>query len=418
MSAGEIVELTVTGFANGGEGVGREEPGGRAVFVAGALPGERVRVRLTESRPRYARGELTEVVEASPDRVASQCPAAAAGAGCCDLAEIAPRAARRLKSGALADVLARIGGLDLTALAAPDVRLLGDDDQAGWRVRTRLAVDAHGNVGLRARGSSAVVTQPCVGPDPALLLDVAELGAAPGTELVLAVDSAGARHAVELGRVAGEAGGRGRRGAQSARARRARPRPERRLDGEDFARQNVGGRTWEVPVTGFWQAHHAAPSAYAETVADFAGAVLGDTDGWRVWDLYGGVGTLGAALLDRAASVDLVETDAGALVSAERALSDAPVTCRRGDVATVVSRLSRPDVVIADPPRRGAGADVVAAIAAAEPRAVVQVGCDAASFARDLRDWSSHGYRVIDWRAFDAFPLTHHVEAIAVLASP
>jgi tRNA/tmRNA/rRNA uracil-C5-methylase (TrmA/RlmC/RlmD family) len=407
-------ELAITGFANGGAGVARED--GRVVFVAGALPGERVRARVERSQARYAQARVVDVLEASPHRIAPLCPAAAAGAGCCDLAHVDPAHARELRAGALSDVLARIGGLELPG--RPVLPLA--DRVTGVRVRTRLAVGEDGAVGLRVRGGAELITERCAGPDPALLADAGGLGADPGGELVLALGSDGRRHAAGLGRLPdGEKRRAGRRGAQSARARRTRPRPIRLLDGEELVTQRVGGRTWRVPVTGFWQAHRAAPETYAATVAEFAGGALGDqARGLRVWDLYGGVGTLGAALADRAAAIDLVETDPAALAAAGRALADLPVTAHRGDVAAVLPGLARPDLVIADPPRRGAGAGVIAAVAAAGPRAVLHVGCDAASFARDLRDWSSHGYRVLDWRAFDAFGMTHHVEAIAVLGSP
>ncbi|GAC57398.1 putative RNA methyltransferase, partial [Gordonia hirsuta DSM 44140 = NBRC 16056] len=215
--------------------------------------------------------------------------------------------------------------------------------------------------------------------------------------------------------------GGGRRAAQAARSRAARPRASSVLTGGDLVTERVGAHTWQIPVTGFWQAHRAAPLRYAQTVQNFVAQAAPDGR-LRVWDLYGGAGVLGAGLLARTdpggVEIDLVESDHGAVAAARRALADEPVHIHRGEVGATIAGLPRPDVVVADPPRKGAGAAVIAAIAAAEPRIVVHVGCDAAAFARDLRDYRRHGFRVADWRAFDAFPLTHHMEAIALLVSP
>lgn len=413
-------ELTVTGYANGGAGVAHDADG-RVVFVAGALPGERVLARFDEQRTSYARAHTAAVLEASPERVHPLCPAAAAGAGCCDLAYTGAGYAAQLRAGALADVLERIGRLGPQAPQPPAVTALGPEP-TGWRVRTRLAVGDDGAPGLRVRGSSRIVTEPCAGPVSGLLDGLGDLGAVAAGDLVVAVGSDGARHVVELAPVPG--GGRGRGAAQRSRSRRSRPRAERLIEGRALVTQQLGGHTWQLPVTGFWQAHREAPATYAATVRDFAGRAGGLRAGMRVWDLYGGAGILGAALLDgggqvpRVGAVDLVETDPGALAAADAALTADPVHLHRGDVAGVIAGLPAPDLVIADPPRRGAGGEVIAAIAAAGPRAVVHVGCDAGAFARDLRDYVSRGFRVTDWRAFDAFPLTHHVEAIALLESP
>lgn len=415
-------EFEITGFANGGAGIAHDD-GGRVVFVGGALPGERVRARLDTQKSSYATAHTVEVLRAAPERVPSQCPAAAAGAGCCDLDYASGEYAAQLRAGALADVLARIGRLGPDAPPPPAVTELGSQP-AGWRVRTRLAVGPDGTVGLRARGSSRIVAAACAGPQAGLLDGLGGLGAVPGSELVIAAGSDGRRHVVELAPIATGGGRAGRGGAQRARRAAAQPRAERLLSGAALVTQEVGGHTWRVPVSGFWQAHRAAPDTYGATVRELVGRLDWPDRAVRVWDLYGGAGVLGAALLDggpgvpAVGGIDLVETSPGALAAAYEAFIDAPVRLHRGDVAKVVASLTAPDIVIADPPRKGAGPEVVAAIAAARPRAVVHVGCDPAAFARDLRDYASHGYRVTAWRAFDAFPLTHHVEAIALLESP
>ncbi|QRY63962.1 class I SAM-dependent RNA methyltransferase [Gordonia sp. PDNC005] len=415
------LELDVTGYANGGSGIARHN--GRVVFVAGALPGERVRVNVTDdSRASYAKASVIDVLDASAHRVDPLCPAAAAGAGCCDLSFVDPAYARELGADALGDVLRRIGGFG-EATPPPTVDPLGDDP-TGWRVRTRLAVGPDGVVGLRGRRSSDLVTTPCAGPVAGLLDGLDGLGGEVGTELVLASDSHGTRHIAELSAPVDRRGkggrGKDRRGrAQRSRSAHSAPRSVRTVQGDAHAVQTIGERTWTVPVAGFWQAHRNAPAAYTRAALELITGV-GLSGDVHVWDLYGGVGVFSASLLDGAVGltvrgVDLVDTDPGALAAAERALAADPVEIHRGAVADVVSSLHAPDLVISDPPRSGAGADVVDAIVAAEPGVVVHVGCDAAAFARDLGRFATLGYTVREWRAFDAFPMTHHVEGIAVL---
>ncbi|MBM7367750.1 class I SAM-dependent RNA methyltransferase [Gordonia hydrophobica] len=420
MTASEgLVELDVTGYANGGAGIARR--GGRVIFVDGALPGETVQAQITDdSHVAYAKAIAATIVVPSDRRVAPGCPAAAAGAGCCNLSAVDPAYARELGATALADVLRRIGGFSGDAPTAPAVEALAEQS-TGWRIRTRLAVGRDGRAGLRGRRSSTIVTEPCAAPVAGLLDDVDALGARPGTELVLMAGADGTRHAGELEAARVARGGGRRRSAQRSRGARSGLRAVRNLAGDDLVTHRVGARSWEVPVTGFWQAHRNAPETYVDAAVTML-AEVGVTGSVHAWDLYGGAGVFAASLLDRGAahgftvtSVDLVDTDPGALAAAEVTLADDPVRIHRGAVAATVAGLDRPQIVVSDPPRSGSGLAVVDAITAADPTAVVHVGCDAASFARDLGRFAANGYRVRAWRAFDAFPMTHHIEAIAVL---
>ena len=105
----------------------------------------------------------------------------------------------------------------------------------------------------------------------------------------------------------------------------------------------------------------------------------------------------------------------GTLAAAEATFVEDAVEVHRGEVSDVATQLPTPDVVILDPPRTGAGASVIGVVANADPGVIVHVGCDIGRFARDLALFGEHGYQVQEIRAFDAFPLTHHVEAIAAL---
>jgi tRNA/tmRNA/rRNA uracil-C5-methylase (TrmA/RlmC/RlmD family) len=166
-----------------------------------------------------------------------------------------------------------------------------------------------------------------------------------------------------------------------------------------------------VPVGGFWQVHPAAADTLVNVVLEFVAAESND----RCLDLYSGVGLFAGALAPHVASVVAVELDARAVAAAERNLAD------DSNVTVVRHRVDRwldvstehADVVVLDPPRKGAGRAVVDGIAARSPRTVVYVACDPAALARDLATFADRGYGLADLRAFDLFPMTAHVECVA-----
>lgn len=424
--------LSVQRPANGGAAVGHADDG-RVVFVRGAIPGETVTATVLEEKPGFLTAEVDEILEASEHRRAPQCAAAAHGAGCCDLAFIDVDYARSMKSEILTDVLTRIGGFTTERLAAldggmPVVEAL-DDTSTGWRVRTRLAVDADGRAGLHQRqGGGIVVGYRCAQPDPVCSdLGSRDGGFTAGADLAIVVDSNGRRHITEIAPAEKISGRRdARRYAQRRRSRREGPRAQRVIEGQATAAHRIGDRIWQIPVTGFWQAHRAAPAAYARTIGEFV-ATYATSAGTQAlsgagrgvcWDLYGGAGVFAATLIDALGSheVHIVDSDAGALRAAEQTfIDDAGVHIHRGEVAQVIGGLPAPLVVVLDPPRTGAGARVIERVAASAPEVVIHVGCDAARFARDLRLLAEQGFQTRAIRGFDAFPLTHHIEAIAVL---
>jgi tRNA/tmRNA/rRNA uracil-C5-methylase (TrmA/RlmC/RlmD family) len=388
-------ELTlVTGApANGGSCVAHYE--GRVVFVRYALPGERVRVRVTADRGSYWHAEVLEVIEPSDDRVASLCPiAGAGGAGCCDLAFAAPEAARALKAEVVSNQLQRLGGEHWSGAADP----LSDSGPTGWRTRVRLDVGADRRPGFHRYHSDDLVTDlRCAQLPAGMLAGLAEADWPPGAQLHVAVDADGERHVVCTQR-------QGNRTATTV------------VEGGYEAVQRVGARSWRVPVTAFWQAHRDAVDVYSGLVADWAQPDAGMT----VWDLYGGAGVFAAALAEavgesgRVLSVDTSRTSTRA---ARAALADLPqVEVVTDSVRRVLSaQRSRADIAVLDPPRAGAGRDVIDRLAAAGVRRLVHIGCEAASFARDIGLYRGHGYTVEKIKVFDAFPLTHHTECVALL---
>ena len=199
----------------------------------------------------------------------------------------------------------------------------------------------------------------------------------------------------------------------------------------------VRGRTWvservlisgqerrfRITGTGFWQVHPGA----AQSLLDAVLAAADPKPGERTVDLYGGVGLFAAGLADRVGptgSVVAVEADARATSDARRSLHDLDwIRFETGPVEGVLPYLTQDggpladgaDVVVLDPPRAGAGKEVINRIAALRPRVIVYVACDPAALARDQAPAAAAGYRRAGLRAFDQFPMTHHVECVATL---
>lgn len=373
--------------AHGGFCVARHE--GRAVFVRHSLPGERVRAVVTEgtSRSRYWRADAVEVLDASADRVPAPCPyAVPGGCGGCDWQHVSLDAQRRLKGAVVSEQLARLAGLDV-AVAVEAVP--GDTDGLGWRTRVRFAVDASGRAGLRRHRSHEVVpVADCLIAHPGVAAPDVLSRTWSGTDEVVAIVSSTGERAIIAG---------------SGRA-----------SGPPFVTEGAAGRTWRVAADGFWQVHPGAADVLVGAVLE----ALGPSDGDSVLDLYAGVGLFAGAVAERvgpSGSVVAIESDRQAVSDARENLRDLPwvkVVAGRVDV-----RLrSRPaDLVVLDPPRTGAGADVVRRIAGCRPRAVAYVACDPAALGRDVATFAGAGYGLAALRAFDLFPMTHHVECVALL---
>ncbi|MBN9643353.1 class I SAM-dependent RNA methyltransferase [Corynebacterium mendelii] len=415
LAAGDTATVTITRPCHGGGGIG-ELPDGRVVMVADALPGDVAEVRVTRSKKSFA---LAEIVSLTPSdiRVPQRCPAAAAGAGCCDFGHVDPDAAPELKKDVVTDQLRRIGRLDVGKTPpAGGITVATAKPYQGWRTRVRLGVDDEGRAGLRAAKSNRIITSRCAQTVPGLTDGIIGDDAArftPGMEVVAVIDGLGRRHVVEVPRP-----GRGKRATASKATV---------IEGTGEVTETLGELAWRLPATAFWQAHTAAPGLLAEAISRLTAEGLRVVDPTLTddrsagWDLYGGAGVFAPALgeaLEEAVGEDVtvysVEASAAAAASGRQALADIPVTFVTGDVAAAVAQLPAPLGVVCDPPRTGAGEKAIAACAAAAPPVVVHLGCDAATFARDTGSWMAHGYRLHRLEIIDTFPGTHHVESIGL----
>jgi tRNA/tmRNA/rRNA uracil-C5-methylase (TrmA/RlmC/RlmD family) len=406
---GELLDLDVGPVAHGGNCVARHE--GRVVFVRHALPGERVRARVTEDRGGgFCRADAVEVLVGSPDRVPAPCPYAGPGrCGGCDWQHASGDAQRVLKAAVIREQFARIGHVDVDAVFDGVEALPGG--LLGWRSRISYAVDVDGRPGLhRHRSAEQERIDRC-------LLGVDGVG-----------DAEALRHvwpnlvAVEVARgvdpqVAVVAHRRGR--GRQARGRRP---PDRLalVAGPERLHHAVGGRTFAVSAGSFWQVHPAAAQTLIGALLDGVAPQRGE----RVLDLYAGVGAFTAALAGAVGpdgAVDGLEASADAVRDATENLTDLPwahVRRARVTASELAAVEPAPDIVVLDPPRAGAGVEVMRAILALRPRTVGYVSCDPGTLARDVAAAVDAGWTLGGLRGFDAFPMTQHVECLATLHRP
>jgi tRNA/tmRNA/rRNA uracil-C5-methylase (TrmA/RlmC/RlmD family) len=448
--AGQVIQVTAGDVAHGGWCVARPDDG-PVVFVRHALPGETVLARLTEVTSRLARAEAVEILTPSPDRVKAPCPYAhPGGCGGCDWQYAALPAQRSLKAAVIRQQLKRLAGFDREVTVEA---LSGDEEPGaglGWRTRVQFAVRPDGVAGLRAHRSHEVVDiGECLIAHPALTdlgLTTLRWPATASVEAVVATGS-GERAVIITPGGAGP-GGRPRGTSRSLRgsippgtldqtgppdppgADAVLRRTGHRLTpvrGRTYLSHRAAGRDWRVSAGVFWQVHPDAADMLTEAVMTALGPQPGDV----ALDLYCGAGLFAGVLapaVGRHGTVVGVEADAAAVRDARHNLREWPwARVHKGDVAAVLRRggprgtksaaLPAARLVVADPPRAGLAREVIDYLSTAEHGAArfAYVSCDPATLARDLGLLVARGWVLADLRAFDAFPMTHHVECVATL---
>ncbi|MFJ9175689.1 class I SAM-dependent RNA methyltransferase [Streptomyces sp. NPDC102360] len=425
---GEEYEVEVGPVAHGGHCIARTAEG-QVLFVRHTLPGERVVARVTEGEEgaRFLRADAVQVIEASKDRVEAPCPYSGPGrCGGCDWQHAKPGAQRRLKGEVIAEQLQRLAGLtpeeagwDGTVMPAEGDKLpSGQVPQ--WRTRVQYAVDADGNAGLRRHRSHEVEPiEHCM----IAAEGVSELGIEKrdwsGMESVEAIAASGSQDRQVI--LAPKPGARlpivELDKPVSVMRVEEKDGGVHRVHGRPFVRERADGRTYRVGSGGFWQVHPQAADTLMRAVMQGLLPRKGD----MALDLYCGVGLFAGALADRIG-------DKGAVLgieSGKRAVEDARhnleafdrVRIEQGKVEAVLPRtgISEVDLIVLDPPRAGAGKKTVTHLTTLGARRIAYVACDPAALARDLGYFKEGGYRVRSLRAFDLFPMTHHVECVAIL---
>ena len=363
MEPGAKLQVRIEKIAHGGHFIARHE--GQVIFVRDSAPGELVNIEITSKAKGFLRAKLIDVVEPAQMRVTPPCKYAG-DCGGCDFQHIEISSQRKLKSDVIVEQFARIAKLDVKVEVEevpPTLR---------WRTHIRGATNQDGKFGIFASRSNEVV---------------------PIEDCLIAHESL---HVNEL----------------AAKKFAADSRVEVPVGDQ---KKTVLGKELLVKAGAFWQRHLNAPDTLAKVFLEFAGLKTGD----HLLDLYGGVGLFTAVAIEKVGTpgrIDLIESGFEAIESAkENFKAHQNINIRQGNVEREIKKIKRADVVVLDPPRAGIGAAVVNEVNKISPRTVVYVACDPASLARDVRTFIDGGWKLEKLRAFDLFPMTHHIETVALL---
>jgi tRNA/tmRNA/rRNA uracil-C5-methylase (TrmA/RlmC/RlmD family) len=391
LKIGDRIQVTIEKVAHGGHFIARHN--GAVIFVRHAIPGEVCTVELTSIGKSFNRADVVSVQTPSDFRVITPCKFSRPdGCGGCDFQHISEDYQRTLKSQVITEQFARIAKMDIEI----DVEKVSET--AKWRTRAIATTDSKGKLGFYKSRSNTVI------PVTDCLICVDELGISELSRKDLKAD-----YRVEV-----SSSNTGERTIALASA--GAKEKARITQGPAVLHEKVLNKVLEVSQESFWQSHKMAPGILTRAVLDFGKFRQGE----HVLDLYGGVGLFTAAILEvigDSGHVDLIEGSKSATGDASRNFaSHSNVKVITGDVAKHLPRISRADVIVLDPPREGAGKEVVAQIARMHPRAIIYVACDPAALARDSAYLADHSFSLINIRAFDLFPMTHHIECVALYA--
>ena len=391
LKTGDLVQVTIEKVAHGGHFIARHD--GAVIFVRHAIPGENCTIQITSTGSSFNRADVVSVEAPSEFRVDAPCSFANRnGCGGCDFQHISVEHQRTLKSDVIAEQFSRIAKIEMRV----EVEEVGESTH--WRTRAIATTDRNGKLGFyKSRSHSIAPVTDCIicveGMD---FSEIASRDLKGDVRVEISASNTGER-SIALAPTRGE---------EKARL----------TEGPAVLHENVLGRSLEVSQESFWQSHKKAPEVLTQVILEFAQLKSGE----HVLDLYGGVGLFSAAILDAVGPtghVDLIEGSKVATADAARNFAAfSNITIATGDVAKLLPRITAADVVVLDPPRDGAGKEAVAHIARLAPRAIVYVACDPAALARDTAYLADHSYSLVKVRAFDLFPMTHHIECVALYA--
>lgn len=391
---GDVVELDVASVAHGGHCVARLD--GRVIFVRHTAPGETVKAEITgfARGGRMAFAEAFEVLTPNEHRISPPCSYAGVCGGC-DWQHLDVSYQRELKTAVVLEQLTRMGKLDAAHPALRDFEVSALDTSEtglGWRTRVGYATDTRGRAGFHKHSSEDVVAV------TSCIVAVAEIANDGITNVPWAKNAQIRAVATSTGEI-----------AVLPDADTANP----------LLSEKVGDYEYRVSAHGFWQAHMFAPAVFSAEVLRLADLKLGE----HVLDLYSGAGLFSLPLADAVGPGGRVE----AVEGDRRAAKDATHNAKRYENIVVhnqgvsqwlsQSRLKTCDVIVLDPPRIGAGAEIINKMVKMTPRTIVYVACDPAALARDVALLNDRGYFLEEITGWDAFPMTHHVESIAKFVS-
>lgn len=407
-------EIEITAMSFGRLALGRLDR--RVVMVPAGAPGDLVEVTLTEERKNYALARIERIVRPSAERRLAPCPYLPRCGGC-DWQHLSYQAQLRHKAGIIAAELARTAKLDLD----PEGLVEAADAEFGYRARLRLKANRDGSLGFReAESSRMVAVERCLAADPGLRMPRRFAREVRCSEIEVVVDE---DRQVLVGHLL-------------AKPTQAELRRCQTLLSEDPTLSGIvlrggglrcpvgsiqvrlaleAGLALEVDADLFTQVNRAQNLRLVRYVMELSVP----ESGRRVLDLFCGAGNFTLPVARRGAMVigadrDAFSVAAGRHNAARLGLSQAQFVCLEAAQAASFVKATgfRPDVIILDPPRQGAG-ELMPALLSLRPAAIVYVSCNPPTLTRDLQTLLRGGFRIDRARGFDFFPNTHHVEVVA-----
>lgn len=405
-------EVTFDKLTYGGSALGRLADG-RAIFVPFALPGERARVRVVQQKAGYARGQLIEMLEPSPDRIKARCKHFGLCGGC-HYQQLSYEKQVEAKAEILRDQLGRIAKIE----NAPVQPTVAAPNPWNYRNQIQFRLTREGRLGY-------IVAEGRAGPaDDVFAVEECHLPIPSIDELWRQI---GFETLPAIARVTLRAGADDELMMVLEGTSETAPEVEIEgslsvvhtfegdcfaLAGRDFLKMRLGGRDFQVTATSFFQVN----TAVAEKMVEHVLSLVPDTTE-TIIDVYCGVGLFSAFLALRCRRLIGIEESAAACKDFEINLDEFDnVELYEASAEEVLPSLeTRADIVVLDPPRAGLGAQVLEALARSKPTKIIYVSCDPSTLARDLKRLIEEGFRLVQVTPFDMFPQTYHIESISVL---
>lgn len=357
------MQVRVEKVAHGGHFIARNE--GQVIFIRDTAPGELVEIEITSKAKGFLRANVLEVLEPSQERVTPPCQYAGKCGGC-DFQHLNSAYQRQLKAEVIKEQFSRIAKLDI------NVTVHEVSPTTHYRTHIRGVANEAGHFGIYASRSHDII---------------------PISDCLIAGEE------LHVAQVATE---------------KFKPMEPIEVPQGDQIRE-VKGKKLLVKAGAFWQRHRNAPDVLTTQFINLAKLKAGE----HLLDLYGGVGlftSVAIELLGPGGRIDLIEGSPIATESAKENFKDySNIKIVTDDVAKALKSVKRADVVVLDPPRAGAGAEVVQQLLRINPSRIVYIACDPASLARDVKDFLAAGWRIEKIDGFDLFPMTQHIETIVLL---
>jgi 23S rRNA (uracil1939-C5)-methyltransferase len=432
-SRGQSLTLEVESLAYGGKGVARRN--GYVVFVAGALPGDRVRAEVTRAKRAYAEARAVEIVEPSPDRVPDRCDHGGEPCPGAPWQGLAYEEQLRQKQAQVNDALVRLGdheGFELREIE-PAIEQ--------WRYRNKLEYsfgEREGELilGFHARGrwDRVVDAEDCLLASEVNNRRRNDVRAWARAEGLSPYDRR-ARQGVLRNLVVREGRRTGQLQTRLVTSAAEIPKPPVDLHtivqgdsgdtegvtgaiGEEYLEEELSGLRLRISHRAFFQTN----TEMAERLYGIAAEMAGLNGGERLFDLFSGIGTLGLAMARGAGEVWGIEVVPEAVADAEENAGRNEIANARfrvGDarkqIRPLLEEAGRPDVVVVDPPRAGLSKKVIRRLIECEAPRIVYVSCNPTTLAPNAAQLSEAGYRLRRVKPVDMFPQTPHIECVALL---